>query len=452
MAGGETVLKKTNGWEPVFRVGCAVLLAGYAPQLAQAAPKAASVVYVVQQGDTLSGLAARSLLTIDAARTLQQINRIADPRRIPVGFKLVVPIRLLRQEGTSARIRSFSGPVVVTVAGRRLPAAPGMTLAEGSMIETGTNAFVSLDLPDRSVVTMPSQSKVRISRLRRTLLTGSVDRQFDVGAGRLRAVVTPMGDPRSSFRVTTPVAVSAVRGTEFRVSYDPVARRGATEVLTGKVAVAPPRRPGIVVVPGFAAATGGATGRPSATALLAAPDPVGNPGTQRDATLSFAAAPVAGAARYRLQIARDAGFLDLLVETDADEPRFTLPALDDGTYFSRISAVDPNGIEGLSNIYGFRRQLHALTASMEQRSEGGRRDYLFRWRDAGQGAYSYRFQLARCGDGQRPVVDQGNATGLGLVVSDLPDGTYCWRVQSIALGDGTGDVIWSETQRFTITK
>jgi hypothetical protein len=327
-----------------------------------------------------------------------------------------------------------------------------MRLSEGSSIQTGANAFISLGLPDGSVVTMPSQTNVNIGWLRRMPLTGTVERRFDVKAGRMRAVVTPMTDPRSSFRVTTPAAVSAVRGTEFRVSYDPALERGATEVLTGKVAVSNARSSSKLVHAGFGEMTHRATGLSTPIPLLPAPEPIDQSGRQRDVTVSFAVKPVAGATGYRLQIARDAGLLELVSETVSADPRFSLAQLPNGTYFSRIAAIDAAGLEGRSDVYGFERRLHGITTSMEQQSGGGQRRYLFRWSDVGSDKYVYRFQLSRCGSEQMPMIDQSNVANLGLVVSNLPAGAYCWRVQSIEVGSDGDDVVWSEINKFTIRK
>ncbi len=429
-------------------IGCMLLTAR--PAAAGPAPRpAATVVYRVKKGDTLSQLAARYLTTPNAAPLLARLNGLRDPRHLPADFALKVPIRLLRQEPVRARVHSFGGRVTVTVGGKPRSPTPGLLLDEGSAIETGANAFISLDLPDGTIVTMPSQSRMTIGRLRQTLLTGSLDRRFDIAAGRVRAVVTPMTDPRSNFRISTPVAVSAVRGTEFRVGYDPIVRRATTEVITGKVAVTGTGKTNRLVVAGYGAATGPAAGVSLPAALLPSPEPIGPTGWQRDPDLSFAVKPVPGAVGYRLQIARDAGFLDLLSETDSVQPGFTLPTLPDGTYFSRIAAIDAAGLEGRSDIFGFERRLHAMTTSMEEQSGGKRRQYLFRWHDLGNGRYVYRFQLARCGAEGTPIIDQANVADLGLVVSDLPVGNYCWRVQSIGLGD-KGDAIWSDIGKFTI--
>lgn len=449
-----------RAWAPLRRTflplamltGAAGGLAAPAAAPAKASPPRGAIVYLVKKGDTLFGLASRYLLTADSARIVQRLNRVGDPRRMPVGLRLAIPLRLVRQEPIQATIHSFSGAVTVTAGGRTQGATRGGAVGEGSDIQTGANAFVSLALPDGTVVTMPSQTRVRIGLLRLTPLTGGIDRRFDVSAGRIRSVVVPMTNPRSTFKVGTPVAVSAVRGTEFRVAYDPARNRAVTEVITGKVAVVGPRKSDALVSAGYGAAADPGAGVSPPRLLLPAPVPAAPAGTQRDASLVFTFGPVAGAVAYRLQIAQDAGFLDQIGETDSPTPNVALPSLPDGTYFARISALDAAGFEGQSAVFGFQRRLHGVTASMDRQTRGNRRDYLFRWQSQGAGTYVYRFQLARCGDERRPMVDQDSIANFGLTVTDLPDGNYCWRVQSVEVGADAGDVIWSDTKTFTIAR
>lgn len=410
----------------------------------------ATIVYVVKKGDTLFDLASQFLSSVNAARVVIRLNHVTDPRRIPVGLRLNIPVRLVRQEQVRAQIRSFSGAVMVGDGERMLAATPGATVGEGSIIQTGANAFVSLALPDGTIITMPSQTGVRIGMLRRTPLTGSIDRRFEVIKGRVRAVVVPMTDPRSTFKVGTPVAVSAVRGTEFQVYYDPTLNRAVTEVITGKVAVKGLQRSDILVAAGYAAIAQPGAPVSVPRPLLPPPEPAIPPGRQRGATLSFTVKPLPGAVAYRLQIARDAGFLDQISETDSTGPDITLQSLPDGTYFARLSALDAAGVEGRSEIYGFQRRLHGITTSMDRETQGDRRNYLFRWNSQGAGTYAYRFQLGRCGGERLPIVDQDNIADFNLTASDLPNGTYCWRVQSVEVGNDAGDVIWSDTKTFTI--
>src|SRR3546814_12833312 len=112
----------------------------------------------------------RFLKTLTHYAVVKLINGISGPRQLPFVSVLRIPRSLLRQQPTQAIIESYRGQVAV---GLR-PATIGMIIQEGDIIETGAKSFVSLRLPDRSVVSLPSQSAVRVSRLRRTIDRRSV--------------------------------------------------------------------------------------------------------------------------------------------------------------------------------------------------------------------------------------------------------------------------------------
>ena len=54
-------------------------------------------------------------------------------------------------------------------------------------------------------------------RLRKYLLTGGSDIDLYVEQGRAETAAAPIKDSNSRFRMRTPTAVSAVRGTVFRI-------------------------------------------------------------------------------------------------------------------------------------------------------------------------------------------------------------------------------------------
>ncbi|MFT3968167.1 MAG: FecR domain-containing protein, partial [Sphingobium sp.] len=210
------------------------------PAAAMAAPASAApdmVRYRIREGDTLFALARAHFRAIGDYHAVQKLNRIADPYRLPVGQTLTVPKALLRYRPIEARVLAWRGDVRILRGGRPVAAAVDTAVREGDLLQTGANAFVSLGLPDDSVVALPSQSRLRVARLRRYALIDAVEREFDVLSGRARGVVEPLKKPVDDFRFVTPSAVSAVRGTELRVAYDPATGRAATEVLEGHVAV-----------------------------------------------------------------------------------------------------------------------------------------------------------------------------------------------------------------------
>lgn len=425
-----------------------LLLLWPGPMAAAPAAEPDMVLYRVAKGDNLYKLAQRHFRRAGDYRLVQQLNRISDPYRLPVQRTLRIPRRLLRYERLSARVSAFRGAARLVSGGREVPIAIGMSIGEGQQIVTGPNSFVTLRLADQSVVTLPSQSRVFVDRLRRWSLTATVERKFRMVEGRARSIVTP---GTGTFEFSTPAAVSAVRGTEFRISYDGRGGRSITEVLQGSVAVGPPDGP-----PPRETGAGFGTvitlGRGAETVQLLPPPSLVEPGrVQSDERLVFDVAPTGQASAYRLQVAQDAGFLDVAAEATSSQPRVELPPVAEGTWFVRTSAIDRNGVEGLPATYSFQRRLSRISTSLEQRRIGRFREYLFRWEVEGEGERQYRFQLARAGAGTAPLIDEPGLTARSFVITDLPPGSYSWRVETLQFVDGEVHSKWSPIEQLTIS-
>ncbi|PZO91730.1 MAG: peptidoglycan-binding protein [Sphingomonas sanxanigenens] len=421
----------------------ALLLAG----AAQAAAAEPVVVYTAKAGDNLYTLGARYFDRMSDVATVQRLNRIANPYRIPVGTRIRIPHAVLRQSAVPAKVAAFSGPVSIGAPGKLAPAVLGMTVNEADRIETGERGHATLRLADGSLVSIPSQSAVQIARMRQTALIGSVDRLFTLSGGGLRARVTPMTNGESRFRVSTPTAVAAVRGTMFATSYDPATQATLTGVTEGKVELTDAASHRMLALPtGFGAHAGDEAPHP----LLAAPELVDGGRIQNQPRLAFAVKPEAGANGYALSIARDAGFIDVLDEARSATPEASFDSLPTGTYFVRAAVIDASGIEGMASTYGFQRRLNSLSASVEGSGKGRRREYLFRWTGLGDGAHQYRFQLSTHADGSQPMIDRIGLTGDRLIVTDLPVGDYYWRVMSVQFADGQANGAWAATETLHI--
>lgn len=424
----------------------AMMMLASAPQ-AGAAAGAPYVVYSVKKGETLYVIAERYFERTGDFALVRRINRIADPYRIPVGTRIRIPRSALKQWAVPAQIDAYSGPVRIGTKGRMAAVSVGMLVNEADEIETGAHAHVTLRLADGSLVSIPSQSAVRIGRMRRTALTGGVDRLFELNGGGVRATVTPMKDSESRFRVSTPAAVAAVRGTIFRSSYDPAAKTGTTGVLDGKVEVTDSGSGHALTVP---AGFGAASGEPGPVALLPAPSLVAPGRTQNEPRLSFTVQPVPEATGYALEIARDAGSIDVIDEVRSPTPMVEFDSVPAGTYFVRAAAIDGHGLEGRPATYNFERRLNSVSATVDSSGSGRRREYLFRWIALGDGARQYRFQLSAHADGSAPLIDRIGLTADRLVVTDLPAGDYYWRVMSVQFVEGQANGAWGPTEQLHI--
>lgn len=426
------------------------ILLATAVTVASPPPKAADadvVRYVVKPRDTLYDLTRSFLVPARTWQALLPLSGTHNPRRLPIGRTLAIPRGWLRFTTEDARLASFRGTVSIDVAGKAVAPVAGLTIGEGARIATAANSFATLLLADRSRVTLPSQSRVTVRQMRRILLTGAIEYRIELEQGRLQTNVTPLTDPSGRYRISTPLTMTAVRGTEFRVAYDPAIPTAATEVLAGTVAVSSTGNDQPALVRhSFGAATD-AAGRTRTEALLPAPELLDPGKVQRDDMVELHIAPVTGAAAYRIILASDAGFIDSFAEQSAPGRDFALPDIPDGNQFVRVSAIAPDGLEGIGQTYALSRRLASVHAGTVGQDRDG---YRFRWFGAGSGERRYRFQIRRDSPDTAPIVDEVGLTADEIMVHRLPPGIYYWRVAVIQSGSGDDIQNWAPPEKLTI--
>lgn len=402
------------------------------------------ILYTVSAGDTLYELDQRYFAGKDAIATVARVNNIRNPRALPTGKTLQIPRELLRYQSYPLQIAGFSGPVRID----GQPVTAGMTLRVGSEIQTGPNGFVSFSSSDGAVIAIPSNSRARLIRSRRYLLDRKLDVDFKVLRGRTE-VRAPKLKPQERFRVRTPNAVTAVRGTEFRVVYGEEAERSVTEVVEGQVGVSVGDATGIADM-GFGIAASN-DGLSATQPLLPAPS-MDKPGAiQTDETLSFSIDLPEGGVAHRTQLARDAGFVDVIAESVEAAPQATFDSLDDGRYFVRARAISAEGIEGLSDVYSFRRKRVGIEGGVEPSplADG----FMFAWRAAGSGQNFAAFQLWDARTPSDLMIDEVGLSEQGLILTGLETGVYEWRVATMQADEQDGFIkVWSPPQKLTVTE
>lgn len=424
-----------------FWMGAVLLVA--TPAAAQTGSGSATVPYVVQTGDTLFKIGTQYLVRTADYRQIQRLNRVGDPRRMPVGRTLNIPVRLLRSVPDTATVANFRGTATLLRDGRSTALTAGQNLLEGSVIATGANAFVRVALSDGSHVVIPSNSRVRLSRVRRFVLNDAVDHELTVQSGRAESRAAPRRAP-GGFAVRTPVSVSAVRGTDFRVSFDETAGRSITGVVEGDVRVKPDGSDAeiVVTVAEGAVTTAGETRRVN---LLSAPRLADPDLVQMKDVTTFDIVGLDGADRYQGRLATDAGMVDAFDETvsASGEARLSFSGISDGLYFLQLTAVSSEGVEGLPRIYSFIQARNGLSGAAA--SAIGDRQYQFRWESTGEGEATFRFQLwAEDGEPETPLIDETDLTETQISLTGLPAGDYLWRVQATRQRFGRTLEVWSE--------
>lgn len=410
-----------------------------------AAPEG-NVNYTMARGDTLNKLAARYFASRSAVKDVLRINGIADARRIPVGTKIKIPRRYLRFKPVDMRVRSASGPVFVQVKGKEFALKRGRQILEGDVIRTGRNGFLSIAGYGNSRLSLPSNSRARFVDARRYLINDLVDIQVKVLEGRSN-IAAPKLKAQERYRVGTPVAVTAVRGTEFRVGYTPSGGLGVTEVVEGNVlvgndanAVAAPEGFGVSASP---------AGVNDVEALLPAPTIVAPGKLQTEEELTFAIQPMAGAEGYRTQISRDVGFLEIVSEVVSKDGSVTFASLDDGRYHVRARAIAESGLEGLSEVRSFRRKRLGVSAEAEKSEFADA--FKFAWQAEGDGTSYTAFQIWEKGNRDTLLVDEAGLTQNDIFVGNLPKGDYRWRVGNFQIDEGEAVKVWGPVQELKVT-
>lgn len=396
----------------------------------------------LEPGESPYSLARDYMQSPAAYQAIVRANRISDARRLPVGAVVRLPRSLLAYEPVNLRIEAFSGDVSVN----GQAAERGMAIAEGAIIRTGANGFLSLRGSDSSVITLPTRTHAELVRARVYRLDELKDIEFRILSGRGEAQV-PTLRPRERYRIRTPRTVTAVRGTIFRVAFDEGADRSIVEVVEGTVGTGAGAQEALTGEGFGLVALGDSLGQEER--LLPAPG-IEEPGMVQTApAVTFDIAPPEGnVAGIRTQIARDAGFVDILSETITEagaDPAFD--GLEDGRYFVRARAISDSGIEGNSEIYSFRRKRLGASAEASALDDG----YRFVWLAEGEGQTTYAFQLWNVERPQEMLVDETAMTRLGMVISDLDPGVYEWHVAAMQVDEEGLLQVWGPTQRLTVT-
>ncbi|AIY43618.1 hypothetical protein LT85_4460 [Collimonas arenae] len=391
---------------------------------------AATITYRAQLGDTLSVIADQLTGSKSNWVQLAKLNRIGNDRTIPIGTAIIIPVSLLPDEPSTAQVAAMSGNIDGTGAdGHPIDINIGTTLTEGAIINTGSNSFVTLSLPDQSHIAIPSNSQVKLSKLRTARYTKSPRTEITLLKGRVESKVSPLEKNKGRFEVHSPLAVAGVRGTDFRV--DLVDGKVLTEVLSGGVAVAKKNKPATLTLHAGQGNITNTQGVGKAVALLPQPELTGHPQLQERPTLHFTVNPVSGARGYRAQIATDASVGNIVSEAESDNPEIKIDGLEDGKYFVRITALDQSGLQGKPLIAAFTLKARPEPPiSIEPKNKSRSENLVFSWAEVGN-AQAYHLQVASDAGFSHLIIDESALSAPQFTAGKLALGDYFWRVATI---------------------
>jgi len=406
--------------------------------------------YKARTGDTLTGISQRFLDNGAAWQQLLKYNRIANPDRINPGEIVRIPVELIKRDPAGVATVASRGEVEVIRNNVPTKLETGAALAQGDELRTGKDGYVTLRLADGSVLKLPAESRIVLQNTEKLRDTDAVRSIFRLVAGRVESLVAKFRDSGNRFEVTTPQAVTGVRGTDFRVAVDGDAT--TSEVLEGKVDFA-----GAGAASGKNAQLGAGFGSKAdnngqllpPVELLAAPV-LNTAPLQERLVVRFEFPALARAVKYRAQVARDQDFFNVVAEAVVEAPNLRFAGLDDGPYFLRVRGIDANGLEGRDALRPFTlkaRPEPPLISAPADRGKVRVAPVEFAWANVGTDA-RYRMQIARDAAFTDIVFTSPDTPETRLTApATLALGEYFWRIRTLE-GQDIGP--WSDVRSFRL--
>jgi hypothetical protein len=404
------------------------------------------VLYTVQSGDTLIGIAQAQFVEPARWRDLKALNRIGNERRLRPGSTLRIPADWIRQSPAQAVVVAADGEV--TLDGRT--PRPGEIVTQGARIQTGERGSLSLRFGDGAAMLVQPRTAVQVETLRTLALSGAERTRLRLDQGRVENAVTPQRKPGAQFEVQTPAAVAGVRGTRYRVAEADGA--ALTEVLQGTVNVAGAAAGSapVDVGSGFGVRVSAQGQAEAPVALLPAPSLASLPVLQERPLVRFRIPALAGAQRYRAQVSNDASFQSVLRETvGVQDVRFA--DLPDGDYVLRVRGIDASGLEGRDATHPFRLKARPEPPFPSAPAIGGKirgQQVEFRWTAAAE-ADHYVIQIASDPEFAAVVVEDASLRELAYRPDhEFSPGKYRWRIASVRQDGDRGP--WSDAVEFAV--
>lgn len=309
--------------------------------------------YTFRPGDTIWKIAEQHTNSVNNWTEIQRINNITKgpDRTILPGTRIKIPISMLKQKPIPAIVIAVSGDAkVIRTNGDSEKIEVGSELFSGDRVITTENQSLRMQFADKSELQVLANSEVILDKLSYHKKTGMVDTRVRLQQGRVNTWVEKL-KPKSRYQIQTPAAVTAVRGTRYRVVSDAnkISRAEVTEGLVGVSAEGKTQQ----VKSGFGLVVEKGKPPPEPVKLLSAPD-ISDNQSSAYGQLSLFWTQLDGAAQYRVQLATDENFDRVLLNRSTNETLLEVDKLAAGQYFLRVRGIDTFQLEGLNAVRSYR--------------------------------------------------------------------------------------------------
>jgi hypothetical protein len=387
--------------------------------------------YSVRPGDNLIQFSNRHLINPDDWRVLQKFNGIKNPNKLRLGQIIRVPLALVKQAPAPVEVLLASGQAGLVKLDKSLQKLEtGQLLSAGAELSTGQNSRLDLKFADGSVVTMQSNSSMKLDTLSMYSGGGMVDTKLRLQQGKVEVVANPKHQQGNQMQIVTPSAVAAVRGTQFRVTADAVSIK--QETLEGNVALSAAGEE-VAVLKGFGSLSEGGAPPLPPVLLLAAPSTEKLAAKLDAVPVVFNMALQAGAVAWLGRVSSDAQFNTVLAENASQGLTLTLADIPDGKYYLKVRARDQKGLEGYDATHTFDLNARPFAPQVLKPSEAEtlrEANPELTWAPVEQ-AKNYLVEIAQDAAFKNILESRQVSSNAYKLEKSLAPGQYYWRLASI---------------------
>ena len=370
----------------------------HAQQSETAERQTASIIsrdVIVQRDDTLRTIARRELGSSSYAPLLAEFNEISESAVLSIGQIIRLPIHVpARNEAADVvfvkgTVTSIKG--TVTSNAQAMPLARGDRVELGDIISTGIDGFISIEFSTGSVVNLQPDTRAVITRLNCLPNDDSCLIDLDIEHGTIGSNVESRDGQPVEFKVNTPYASAAVRGTDFDFSAD--SETMTVGVTEGNVVISAQDQE-VELDEGFGSLTqeGEAPGQP--IELLPAP-------VYRYVPTRVAPGDnvtwwdIQGVSSYAALLSSDSAARQTVADFTASDARLEPASVPAGDYYLTIRGVDENGLQGFTSntrltIAEIDNALPAVTTTIEKQGN----EYLIQVIEPPADALGFEIQIA----------------------------------------------------------
>jgi hypothetical protein len=301
--------------------------------------------YTFRPGDSIWKIAEKYTTSVDNWVEIQQLNKIQQgpDRRIHPGTRIIIPVSMLKQQPVPAVVIAVRGKAeLVRAKGDKEIIQTGIKLYSGDQVLTTDEQSLRIQFADKSELQVLPNSIVVLDKLSYHKQTGMVDTRIRLNSGRVKTWVEQLKTD-SRYEIRTPAAVTAVRGTAFRLASSNQITR--TEVTEGKVGV---EAGGTEKNVGQGYGIVAEKDKPLPEPVKLLPPPELSDNLSRDkSVLNLSWKVLDGASFYRYQLATDEKFNQVIIDSSTEDSAIEISDLKPGRYHLLVRGVDKYKLEGL---------------------------------------------------------------------------------------------------------